>query len=235
MYDIYLPCLLDQIGYLDYDPSNYSFIGGKPLGLGAPSTFITLNAWKWKSSVYYELRLFLQKDIVDKFWGQKGYPVISPALRNAYYFLNQYPNDGFEVYKPSRLAVWIVPAEYVFPDNFESLAKIWQLKSPSFKNLLNRIDTNSQSSTASSAILNGDEARLVYNFLGEVEAVQVFVIDEPDGSKKYYALLARPLLPYEILGDDGMSEIPAPGSPKPSFKLTCHPSDGVLPIPTPSE
>jgi hypothetical protein len=55
-----------------------------------------------------------------------------------------------------------------------------------------------------------------------------------DGNKKYYALFARPLLPYEVLGDYGMSEIPAPGSPEPNFKLTCYPSDGVLPIPSPS-
>ncbi len=122
----------------------------------------------------------------------------------------------------------------MLPDTFKSLAKNWQLKSPSFGNLLKRIDANPQSDIPNSMILIGDEARLVYSFLGEVESVQVFVIDEPDGTKKYYALLARPLLPYEVLGDYGMSQIPAPDSSKPNFKLTCYPSDGVLPIPTSS-
>jgi hypothetical protein len=224
---------LDQIGYLDYDRSDYSFIGGRPLAIGYPDTFITVNAWKSTFNGYSGLNYFLRNNLIDEFYGQTGYPVISPALRNAYNFLTHYPQDGFEVYKPSRLAIWIIPAEYVFPDSFESLAKIWQLKSPSFKNLLKRIDIDPQSGTAYTTILNGNEARLVYNFLGEVKAVQVFVIDEPDGSKKYYALLARPLLPYEVLGDYGdMSEIPVPDSPKPNFKLTCRPSDGVLPIPT---
>ncbi len=59
----------------------------------------------------------------------------------------------------------------------------------------------------------------------------IFVIeDSKDGVKKYYALFARPLLPYEIPGELYMSTIPAPNSTKPNFNLTCYPSDGILPI-----
>ena len=224
---------LDHIGYLDYDPSNYSFIGGKPLGEGAPDTFITVNAWKAMSYAYYELGYFLQKNIVDAFYGQKGYPVISPALRNAYYFLNQYPNEGFEVYKPNRLAVWIVPAEYIFPDNYKSIAQTWQLKNPTFDDLLKRVASYPEGRGNNVVIVNNNEAKTVYNFLDDVEATKVFVVDTADGKKAYYALLARPLLPYEILGDYDISQLPAPGSPKPNFKLSCYPSDGVLSIPTP--
>jgi hypothetical protein len=56
----------------------------------------------------------------------------------------------------------------------------------------------------------------------------------PDGTSQYFAVTVRPLLPFEKieLNEDRMSDITAPDSEKPNFKLTCHPSDGVLPIPT---
>jgi len=222
---------LDQIGYLDYDRSSYSFIGGRPLAIGYPDTFIAINAWKSLFDGFSGLDYFLQKDVIDEFYGQNGYPVILPALRDAYNFLTNYSADGFEVYKPNRLAIWIVPAEYIFPESFESIAQIWQLNKPSLGDLLKRVDLNPQSFN-NTIIMKGNEALVVYNYLGEVENTQVFALDMPDGNKKYYALFARPLLPYEVLSDYGdLSKIPAPDSPKPSFKLTCYPSDGILSIP----
>ncbi len=46
-----------------------------------------------------------------------GYPTISPALQDTYYFLHEYPTDGFEVYKPDHLAVWLLPVEKIFIDS----------------------------------------------------------------------------------------------------------------------
>ena len=103
---------LDQIGYLDYIPSDYSFIGDKSLVIGAPSISINVNAWKSSSGSYYGLIDYLENDTVKEYYGKNGYPIISPALQNAYHFLDQYPSQGLEVYNPERVLLWILPAEY---------------------------------------------------------------------------------------------------------------------------
>ena len=78
---------LDQIGYLDYDSSNYTFIGGEPYWIGSKSIFITINAWKAKSDWYYDLAFSMDENTIRDLYGQDGYPIISPALRDIYYFL----------------------------------------------------------------------------------------------------------------------------------------------------
>ena len=86
-------------------------------------------------------------------------------------------------------------------------------------------------------ILNGQDAQLLYDYFGNLIGEDYFFIEDPQDGNKYYEIFARPLLPYEIAGeyDTGyISMVPAPDAPKPNFKLTCYPSDGVLPIPTPS-
>lgn len=223
---------LDQIGYLDYSPSDYHFVGDKPFVIGASSTFITVNAWKSSFGDYYGL-----SDSLDEiaYYGQEGYPIISPALQTTYRFLDQYPSQGLEVYNPERILLWIVPAEYYQSVDLSKPVPTWQLKNLSLKTLIERAKVDVNDKNIRSIILDGQEARSVYNYLGDETVTRLFEQDESNGTKKYYAVDIRPLLPYELPGKyGGMSQMPAPGSPKPNFKLSCHPSDGVLPIPTPT-
>jgi hypothetical protein len=223
---------LDQIGFLDYLPSDYSFIGGESLVDGASSVYIAVNKWKSQSGDYYGLSLFLEDNIVKEYYGQNGYPIISPALRTAHRFLDQYPSQGLEVYSPERVVLWIVPAEYYESVEFSETIPTWQLESPSLKTLIERADTTTYGEDMKSIILDGSEAKSVYQYFGNAIVTRVFEQEMPDGTKEYYALKVRPLLPYELLGEyRSMSQIPAQGSPKPNFKLSCYPSDGVLPIP----
>jgi hypothetical protein len=225
----------DQVGFLDYNASDYTFIGGEPSGIGAGSFMIRVNAWKSKDDSYYDLGFYLRQDIIKDLYGQKGYPIISPALRSVYYFLSQYPETGLEVYKPDRLAVWIAPANYLSSD-YESTAQSWDLNTPSLRKLLQQSTIFMQDSEEKYIELHGSEAKAVYAYLGSTDAVHIFEQTMPDSTKQYFALQARPLLPFEKieLNDDRMNGITAPDSEKPKFKLTCHPSDGVLPIPTPN-
>lgn len=225
---------LDQIGYLDYLPSDYSFHGNKPLIIGAPSISIIVNAWESSSGNYYGLSDFLEDDVV-KYYGQSGYPIISPALRAAYRFFDQYSSRGLEVYNPERVLLWIAPADYYESADSLTKAPVWQLKSPSLKSLIDKAKVDVYDKNIRSVILDGQDAKSVFGYLGNEIVTRVFAQEMPDGAKKYYAVAVRPLLPYELSGVyRGMSRIPAPDSPKPGFKLACHPSDGVLPIPTSS-
>lgn len=224
---------LDQIGFLDHSPSDYSFIGGESLVDGASSVYISVNTWKSNSGSYYGLSLFLDNNIVKEYYGQNGYPIISPALRTAYRFLDQYPSQGLEVYSPERVVLWVVPAEYYESVDLSETIPTWQLESPSLKTLIERADTTTYGEDMKFIILDGSEAKSVYQYFGNSIVTHVFEQEMPDGTKEYYALKVRPLLPYELPGGyREMSQIPAYGSPKPNFKLTCHPSDGILPIPT---
>jgi hypothetical protein len=227
---------LDQAGYLDYDSSNYTFNGDKPYGIGGPSTFIDVNAWKSKSDQYYDLGNYLREDIIRELYGQKGYPVISPALQDTYRFLYQYPMDDFEVYKPDRLAIWFLLTDKKFLDTFNLQAKVWELESMPLVSLINEAELLPDRGDLRSIILSGQEAQLLYDYFGNLIGSDYFFTEDPKGGKNYYEVFVRPLLPYEMPGEyhtGYMSILPVPDVPKPNFKLTCYPTDGVLPISTP--
>jgi hypothetical protein len=100
----------EQIGYFDYDPLSYEFIGGRPAVLGAyGSITLEINAWQSRRDEYYELGFFLDDELTGEFAKEtqqlgvdpakrEGWPVISPVLRSVYYFLYEYPVENFEVY-----------------------------------------------------------------------------------------------------------------------------------------
>jgi hypothetical protein len=224
---------LDQIGFLDYNASDYTFIGGDPYGEGGGRFLFDVNAWKSKSDSYYDLGFYLRQDIINDLYGQKGYPIISPALQNTYYFLSQYPMTGLEVYKPERLAVWIVPADYVRTD-YEETAQTWELTVPTLRSLLQQSSTYIEGSEEKYIELKGSNAMAVYDYFGSIEAVRIFAQTMPDGKKQFFAVLVRPLLPFEKLNGDEMSDISPSSSEKPKNKLSCLASDGVLSIPTPT-
>lgn len=224
---------LDQIGFLDYDPESYHFNEGRSLVTGARSTYLEVYSWKTTIDRYYGLNVFLQEEIVDEYYHSPGYPEISPALRNAYYFLYHYPEAGFEVYQPERIGIWIYDAEEIYR-NAADFAREWSLQRTSLKALFEEGGTSINDKNQRYLVLNGSRARAIYDFVGQTYSYEdVFFEDYPDGSKKYYVLFARPLLPYELPVSNSASQIPAPYFPKPDTKLSCHPSDGILPIPTP--
>jgi len=227
---------LDQIGYLDYDSSNYTFVGDEPDSIGGPSINIVANAWRSKSDRYYDLGYYLRDDVIQESYGQKGYPIISPALRDAYYFLHEYPTDGFEVYRPDRLGVWISPVKEIFINTLGVQVENWKFKKMSLIVSINNAEFLSDNDYQKFIILNGRDAQLLYDYFGNLIGTDYFFIEDSKGGKNYYEVLVRPLLPYEKPGEYStgyMSTIPAPDAPKPNFKLTCYPSDGTLPIPTP--
>lgn len=236
----------EQIGYFDYDPLSYEFIGNGPAVKGAyGSVTLEINAWQSRRDGYYELGFFLDDELTGKFAKEmqqqgidsskrEGWPVISTELRSVYYFLYEYPVENFEVYQPERLGVWMRPINQENLDAYTYYGepRMWAVTGPSLSELSKRIDLSGNSAT-NYAILSGDEADSVYDFFGQSYTVDLLYEKDIDGDNEYYLLLARPLLPYE-LPDYYYTQIPGPDTPKPDFKLTCASSDGVLPIPTPS-
>ncbi|MBI5352077.1 MAG: hypothetical protein HZB50_05520 [Chloroflexi bacterium] len=227
---------LDQIGFLNYDPLSYQFPGGRPNTMGGDGVAIRVNAWEALDGAYYALPIYLDNELTNKLssfskFPGDGLPVILPALRTAYYFLSEYSMDEFELYTPDRLAVWIQPLDQDSISYVESEggAKEWRLKTPSFANMFAKIDYDNYP-YEHYLVLTDEEAVKVYRFLGGTFGEDIYYELKSNGEKKYFTLFARPVLPYELPG----KQIPAPNSTKPNFKLICYPSDGVLPIPTPS-
>jgi len=230
----------EEIGYLDYDPLSYEFIGGSPIVKGAyGSTMIDINAWKSHHGDYYELGYFLRDELTGELANElqaqgidiserKGWPTIAPELRKAYYFLCGYPVENFEIYQPEKLGVWMLPIEKRYLPNYGNPEE-WLLAKPSLAEMFSKIDLNGAEKDLY-VVLTGDESKRVYDFLDQSYMSRVFYEENTSGEIEYFILLARPLLPYELPGCFD-SQIPAPNSPKPNFTLACSPADGVLPIP----
>jgi hypothetical protein len=226
---------LDQTGFLDYDPSSYEFIGGKPNMTGVTNAYLEVNAWKSHKREYPELPFYifdeltgvvasgLTTDINDR----NGFPVISPALRNAYYLTADYPVDGFEVYEPERFAVWIRPLK---PADFPNVHwEDWSSQSYAISYMLSRIDYGNAGYDERYLILRKQGALSLYEYLKEAFSTKYYVETGKLGEKAYYAVHARPLLPYEL---PGTYEVETPETSNP--KLKCAPADGVMTVPTPS-
>ncbi len=234
---------LDQIGYFDYDPASYDFIGSGPIVKGARgSTSIEINAWKSHKGFYAELGYYLEDELTGRLAKElqqqgydiskrEGWPVIAPELRNAYYFLSEYPIENFEVYQPERLGVWMLQIDSKFLDSrsFYSVPQEWTVK----KSLIAMFESINTTFYTQYTVLGGEEARMVYKYLEQFYGTAVFYEENIKGEKEYFLVSERPLLPYEQL-DDYSSQIAGSDIPKPNFTLTCYPSDGILPIPTPS-
>lgn len=225
---------LDQVGFLDYDPETYQFVGGHPSVSGGPGVQIEINAWKSHSHSYYEMSGYLKGTFDDAFGldpnDPTGRPIILPALRDAYYFLTDYPTDQLEVYQPSQLLMRVADT----PDIVE-FSK-WPLGEPSLADLLERSTASSPEEWNRYILLDGAEAQRVYEAIGRYSIHPGYFYEEIDGVRKNYYILLHPLLPYEAPEPENyyLAQIPAPGIEKPNFTLTCYPSDGTLPLPTPS-
>lgn len=233
---------LDQIGFLDYDPSTYEFVGGSPNVVGGPSAQIELYAWKSHKHEYYELGMYLDDEITgemtnilikqgDDVKSRDGFPIIPSSLRSAYYFFTEYPSQNFEVYQPKQLFVWI--EKIGLDENGNDQARAWNLQNMPISVLSNRIDPFDNDSSNDYLILTGREASEIFNYIDERISTEIYYETDGNDKRTYYMFYARPLLPYESIGSYG-SQISTLDSKKPNFTLKCYPSDGVLPIPTPS-
>ena len=232
---------LDQIGYLDYDPATYQFVGGSPSILGAPGNIITVNTWSMaQENSYYELSRYMDGGRYGPSIGldpndPNGRPVVSPALRDTYYFLSRYPSAGLQKYDPTRLALLIYQTKKPSNDSSVTLSK-WLLQNPTLAELFAEGGSSFSDNIHRALVLKGATAQSVYDALGRYPSVSGYFYEENDGVEQYYHLSVDALMPYESPEGDDMylAQIPAPGTENPNFTLTCYPSDGILPIPTPS-
>ncbi|MBI5954254.1 MAG: hypothetical protein HY865_21570 [Chloroflexi bacterium] len=215
---------LDQAGFLDYNPSNY-----KVDVKDARGAYIEVNAWESHKGEYP----FLPEYIVEALSGQSAptlsevaeAPVISPALREAYYLLGDYPESGSEVYQPEKLIVWVVSLDpQSHPD---AQWQDWRFSGLTLAWMFSRIELKDDGFI----ILEGAAAKSLYEYLDESFSTHFYIETGKSGEKGYYAFYARPLLPYELPNDDRLM-IPDPALAKTSeVKLKCLPSDGVMPTP----
>lgn len=233
----------EEIGYLDYDPLDYRFVGGDQYGyvIGAGSVYLNINAWKSSVAHYYGLELFLSEweksypEVTATPLAERvGWPIIDEKLMNAFYFMNLFPVNDFTVYQPEKLGIWLVPLDekYLeFNTPYFDLTE-WDVDDVS----LNQISENNISNDGFEdryAILTGKQADEAFGKLDHSLNVFLFFEEDANGKKSYYFVASRPILPYETLGNRYHYEIPDPAAPKPSYPLGCNDNDGVLPLPQP--
>jgi hypothetical protein len=184
-----------------------------------------VNAWKTNKGKYYALgvHLYFEERKSEEGWG----PWISPALRNTYRLLADFPSADFEIYNPEEMLVWVS----TLPDfHDKGRSKQWPLQSPTLSELHKKTGSAVNLPGNDYAILEGRDAQVVFEHFGKSYDWQGDLVFENDIA---YVVFARPFLPYEK-PQLYVSQFPATDAPKPDFKLTCRPSDGLLPIPTPS-
>ena len=228
---------LDQAGFLDYDPETYQFAGGGPGVKGGPEVQIEVNAWKSHRHSYYEMSGYLEGTFDDVFGldpnDPTGRPIILPALRDAYFFFTDYPTDQLQVYHPSQILMRVADMGDA-PETVE--VSRWPLSEPSLAVLLERSDSSAPDKRGQFVLLDGFEAQRIYEAMGRFAIDLGYFYEEVNGVKKNYYVSLHPLLPYEAPETENYSlaQIPGPETEKPNFTLTCYPTDGILPIPTPS-
>lgn len=223
---------LDQIGFLDYDPSTYVF-NSEPAVEGGGKTVIDVNAWKNVYGAFDSLGAYV--DLESWSGSGKGIPVILPALRNAYLLFHNYPEDGFIRHKSKDFGLWIMPM-YSQDSLFikGNLLGEWPFDDMSIKSIMQ--DNNSTIKTGLEIQflkISRDTANEIYDFVGGTfdDGDTVYEIQE-DGTKKYFYVFIRPLLPFEEPSATE-SDFSARDTPRIIDVLSCFPSDGVTPISTP--
>lgn len=228
---------LDQSGFLDYDPQGYQFIGGAPNTTGTADAYLEVNAWKSHRRKYSQLPFYIYEELTGVLTAEllhanaeadsrKGFPVISSALRDAYYLTSDYPADGFEVYQPEFSAVWIRQLD---PANYPNVQwETWSFPALTISTIAAMTNPGS-----SFAVLRKQGALNLHEYLQEAFSLKYYVEIGRQGERKYYAVYARPLLPYETPGTYAI-KTPTPAPTAVNSKLKCSPADGVMEIPAPN-
>ena len=215
---------LDQIGFLDYDPSDYRLDVKEARG-----AYIEVNAWKSHKGEYPLLHEYMIRELTGQInpalSGIAASPSIAPALRDTYYLLADYPVDGFEVYQPEKLVVWVGSLN---PQKHPEVQwQEWGFSGLTLAWMVSRIELKDDNFI----LLDGVVSKSLYEYLDESFSTHYYVETDKYGGKGYYAFYARPLLPYELPNDDVLV-IPDPGLMKTSdTKLKCLPSDGIMSTP----
>jgi len=229
---------LDQTGFLDYDPSTYVF-NDEPALEGGGSTQITVNAWKSIYGTFESLGPYISFQTQFQAQGSnggKGFPVILPALRDAYLLFDNYPEDGFDVFLPEEFGLWLTRADNIQDSLYIKGTSLgaWPTRSISLGDLFSQNISSAENNIQTRFVkIQGDEGKELYDFVGQSFGDGDTVYEEQDdGSKHYYYVFVRPLLPYEkpsaTDSDFSASDLAISGT-----KLACTPSDGIVPIPTP--
>lgn len=214
---------IDQTGFLDYNPDEYRPQGSDFFSIdGSATTRITVNSWRSNYGGFYALYSYLYLEVAHL--GQVSFPPIPPALRDLYYFIMEYPVDGFELYQPQRLGL-VVSKPIGTQQNVLSLD--WPFDEFSLAEIKKITSTDDYPS--SFVVIEGKPALSIYSYLGNSFDYGETV--RQNGQE--YAVFARPILPYEIPQFHTWNILPDPNIEPPGFELECYPSDGVLPIPVP--
>jgi len=225
---------IDQTGYLYYNPRSYQPQGSDYFSTdGGPYVFITVNAWKSNHGEFYGLDFYSRLyNVYYQDYGHlindPGTPIILPALRDVYYFLETFSPNDVEIYQSQRLGLIVTRNESAvvksetrfidWPFNDISLSKIETI-------------TTKENFPNQYFIVEGNLAVSIYEYFGNSFGDYGENVRQ-DGQE--YVVFLRPFLPYELPQLRGNTILPDPGVKSPGFELECYPSDGILPIPTPA-
>ncbi len=218
---------LDQIGFLDYDDSTYPPPAGYYLTDGAGSSIFRVNAWRSNTARAYGLGTFLT-EYDPAIWGEDpGFPTILPAIRDTYWLFKSFQPTNLKRYEPKKVAVFAgSPVD-------EPASLNWPLQEPTLADV-SRESAGKNGWPEKPVVLKGEAARKLSDVYDQSnpDPNSGFMVNE-DGLT--YPVFIRPLLPLEEPPslNSYTSQIPYPGAPQYPKSLSCFPSDGVLPIPTP--
>ncbi len=204
---------IDQNGYFDFDPESYSVEGV----YDALQWDVRVHAWKNK-----DVSLYASGELVDdlKYFSQLfSDSVIPPSILNTFILLDNYPLDGFSLYPPNPLAIWI------WKSSGRDESRDWTVPNVSLAELYQKAGSP-VSELPKPVMLKGQDAVDIYAMFDN--SVYFGLVTE--GNETYYVYV-RPVLPFEQIVD-GVSVI----SPKADqlelpVTLQCIPADGVMAIP----
>ncbi|MBI5934874.1 MAG: hypothetical protein HY867_14310 [Chloroflexi bacterium] len=210
---------IDQNGFLDYDPTTYK----EPLVDGGPTTIITINAWKRLSGTFYDL-----DHVVRGVHEDVNFPP-EPSLLRTYNLLEWYDPEG-QIYVPDRVALWIYENTWSSEDR-KPYEQEWKLTTPRLADLHSLTGSAVEKSNGQYVTYRGDIARNIFRDLNNWNDHGVFVEND-----RQYTVFAQVLLPYQVINNfpeerGYVATFTDLSNPRPT--LTCYPSDGLLPIPTP--
>jgi hypothetical protein len=221
---------IDRTRFLEYDAGEYRPQDSEFFSIdGSNTTAITVNAWKSNSGRFYALRSYLQfYDALTPVPDLTGFPPISPALRDLYYFLDLYPSEGLELYQPERLGLIVTNSDSAVVESHSPVVD-WFFDEFSLAEIEKA--TSVRGYPSEFYIVEGESVRAMYSYFGNTFGSHGQNVRQ---NGQDYIVFARPILPYEIPQFDSWNILPDPSVKPPDFELECYPSDGIMPIPAPS-
>jgi hypothetical protein len=205
---------VDQIGFLNLDPESYF---GRYI-TDSSTWIVEVNAWRQNHGAFHALNeLVSDLELYSEFPEGLSVP---PSVLSTYQLLNNYPLDGFSIYQPETLGVWI----WKPTDSYRSIE--WKVKRVSLADLYERAGSTFDE-LSEPVFLHGNDAKDVYSMFENA----IYYGEVTDGDEAYQ-MYVRPLLPFERI-EDGVSVI-SPTSDQLNMpeEMQCYPSDGIMVVPT---